>query len=347
MRQSLVPIAFPQYQPQPDGTSILAVDIGGTKMDIAVFSMKDGVPVLLEEHRHPSRNWRSLVDVVEKFGEGERNKLVLSISFAGPVFEGKAYGTNLGWDMDCRSLRRELKLNTVHLINDLEANCYGLAALSKEELLCIHPGAEKPLGNGSMISPGTGLGEGGLYWDGKSFHPFATEGGHAHFAARNEFDWDLFRYLQNKYGHVSWERVISGPGIQEIFNFLHEVKKWEIPASLAEKLQEGDRSAAISQAAKDDVPIAKETMRLFTRYLAQEAANLAMKHNATGGMFMGGGILPKNWGAEQHVIFEKYFHDVGRMHPLVESVPVYLILNHKTAMLGAAYYGAFSGRHIG
>ena len=341
MGKPLIPIAFPNPVPPADGTTILAADIGGTKTDMAIFEIKDGAPFLTREFRYASRDWPSLVDIVRDFTKSLSLPQRLCISFAGPIRSGKAHGTNLHWDIDAAAIGKELGIEKTMIVNDLEANCYGLAALTADDLRSIYPGKNDEPGNAAVISPGTGLGEGGLFWDGRAYHPFATEGGHAHFAARNELDWELFRYLQRKYGHVSWERVISGPGICMIFSFLRDEKGWAMPEILREEFKAHDTAAAISIAATEGCSACAEALRRFIQYLAEEAANLALKLKATGGIYIGGGIIPKIWNEEYQAIFNEFFFEVGRLHPLVEEVPVHLILNQKTALWGAGYYGAF------
>jgi glucokinase len=341
MSKSLISIAFPQTLPPPESALVLAADVGGTKTDLAFFSIKNGEPALLREQRYPSKDWGSLVRMAQDFIKNENRPERFCISFAGPVRDGKAHGTNLHWDIDSEAISREMGIRPVFLINDLEANCYGLAALRPEDLLPVCPGKEYEKGNAAVISPGTGLGEGGLFWDGQAYRPFATEGGHSHFAPRTQLDWELFLFLEKKYGHVSWERVVSGPGICMIFTFLRDVKGWEAPDVLKKEMKTSDPAAAIAIAAKEGCPVCEETLRLFIRYLAEEAANLVVNLKATGGIYLGGGILPKIWNETYQAVFNEYFFAMGRMYPLVEATPVTLILNQKTALWGAGYYGAF------
>ncbi|MCB0569036.1 MAG: ROK family protein [Phaeodactylibacter sp.] len=336
MKRTLIPITFPQKDPLPEGVSLLATDVGGTKADMALFVLEDGLPVLKEEHRYASSQWDSLIDMARDFCKGSTLPKRMSISFAGPVKQGRAQGTNLPWDIDSHALRQALGMESVSLINDLEANCYGLAALQEEDVKVIHPGEIAEPGNSAVISPGTGLGEGGLFWDGEAYRPFATEGGHAHFAPRDELDWRLFTYLAEQYGHVSWERVVSGMGITNIFRFLKDVERMEVPASL-----EHIEAPAISRAAEAGNAISQRALQLFFRYLAWEAANLVMKFKATGGIYIGGGIVPKIWNEAYCDIFNEQFFVVGRLASLVRAAPVTLILNQKTALLGAGWYGAF------
>lgn len=183
-----------------------------------------------------------------------------------------------------------------------------------KDIAVIHAGDEVPVGNAAVIAPGTGLGEAGLYWDGNYYHPFATEGGHSDFAPRNEFDFEMYTFLQKKFGHVSRERLICDPGIVNIYHFLREEKKWEEPEWLKGKV--------------------------FIRYLAYESANLAFKLKATGGLFIGGGIAPQIVSLFENSSFYSSFCQSGRLNYLLEKIPVKIILNTKTALLGAAFYGA-------
>lgn len=343
MNKSLIPVSLPKRTPLQSGAFILAADAGGTKTDLALFEVRaDGLSVVREEV-FPSAKFKAIEDIITTFQGNHAPPDRISIAFAGPVQHGKAQATNLGWrHIDAARLSRTLGVEHFFLLNDLEAGAYGLAALQQHDLLSIYKPSEPGTGgNVGIIAPGTGLGEAGLYWDGRALHPFATEGGHSDFAVRNETDWEFFSFLKQKFGHVSWERVLSGPGIYNIYCFLRDVKKGEEPAWLNEKIHSGDPGAAIAHAAKEGLPLCQETLRMFVQYLAIEASSMALKYKATGGIFIGGGITPKIWTSELQETFTTYFFQVGRMRPLLESMPVHLILNPKTALLGAAYYGIF------
>jgi glucokinase len=232
----------------------------------------------------------------------------------------------------------------VAFLNDLEATAYGLGAIQSNELVSLNNTASVE-GNIALISPGTGLGEAGLYWDGNAYHPFAAEGGHSDFAVRTEQDIDLYRFLRQQFGHVSWERLVSGPGIHNIFNFLTTVEHKNIPAWLTEEMKKDDPSAVISNAAlHQHEPVCVETLALFSRYLATEAASLVLKLKATGGCYLGGGIPPKILPVVQTAEWITNFTSAGRMKSLLDQVPVYVILNQKLPLLGAAHYAAFSIR---
>lgn len=335
----LVPIAFPKREALKEGVTLLAADVGGTKIDLALMEVQNGNLSIIRETVYPSRQFSSLLVAIRHFIGQSPLPERLSIAFAGPVQDGKAYATNLGWHIDTRVLSEETGIAQVFLINDLEAEAYGLAALKKEDLITFYAGNAAAKGNAAIIAPGTGLGEAGLYWDGSALHPFATEGGHTDFAPRNDFDWELLQYLHHKFGHVSWERVLSGPGICNIYNFLRDVKHWEEPAWLKENMKVQEPGAAIGAAAQEGCPICVETLQVFARYLAVEASNLALKLNATGGVFIGGGIPPKIWNGNLQAIFLEHYLQVGRLRPLMELVPVHIVLNTQAVLLGAAYYG--------
>ncbi len=339
MQHPMIPIAFPKRESLKEGATLLAADVGGTKTALAWVEIRAGEISIIREAVYSSKQFSTLLHVIRAFMADATLPERLSIAFAGPVHEGKAHATNLGWDIDIRQISLETGIPQVFLINDLEAEAYGLAALKEEDLITIYAGDTSPKGNAAIIAPGTGLGEAGMYWDGSALHPFATEGGHTDFAPRNAFDWDMLQYLQQKYGHVSWERVLSGPGICNIYDFLRDVKHREEPAWLQENMKNQEPGAAIGSGALEGCPICVETLQVFARYLAVEASNLALKLNATGGVFIGGGIPPKIWNASLQAIFLEHYLQVGRLRPLMELVPVHIVLNTKAVLLGAAYYG--------
>src|ERR1700761_4413124 len=207
--QPRIPIAFKnEIHNQGSAIKILAGDVGGTKTNIALYQSGSGRLKLIREKKYVSRDYKSLDDIIRDFSGKELPDRICA-ALAGPVIHGRSSLTNLNWQLDSQALSAALKI-PVSFINDLEATAYGLAALEKDELAMIAPGESGAEGNIAVIAPGTGLGEGGLYWDGRSYHPFATEGGHSDFAVRNDTDIELYHYLQQQFGHVSWERVVSG-----------------------------------------------------------------------------------------------------------------------------------------
>ena len=322
---------------------VLAGDIGATKTNLALFKVEGNDLILLRETQYKSHDFKNIIELTNTFIKN--NQLPDSICFgvAGPVLNGHAKLSNIMWEIDSNELSNHFGVKNVQLINDLEATAYGLAMLNEKDIAVIHKGNDAAVGNAAVIAPGTGLGEAGLYWDGNYYHPFATEGGHCDFAPRNQFDFELYTFLQKKFSHVSWERLVCGPGIVNIYDFLRDEKKREEPEWLKEKFKNGDAAAVISQHVKQS-EICKETMQLFIRYLAYESANLVLKLKATGGLFIGGGIAPQIVSLFENNVFYSSFCQSGRLNYLLEKVPVKIILNTKTALLGAAYYGSKNER---
>ena len=336
----MIPIAFKNTSLN-DRQTILAADIGGTKTNVALYNADDKGLTITREKRYVSASYPSLTDIIHDFcGNSLPGRIAAAV--AGPVIDGKSKLTNLPWMLDSAAISSDLKI-PVCFINDLEATAYGLAGLKDEERTTLAAGDAGAKGNIAILAPGTGLGEAGLYWDGQRYHPFATEGGHSDFAPRTKEDVEIFYYLQKQYGHVSWERVVSGMGIVNIFRFLTENRKEQIPEWLSERLKDEDRAAVISQSAlRHEDLVCAETMELFVRYMATEAASLVLKLMATGGLYLAGGIPPKILPLLQTNGWSKNFDNNGRMHDLSDRIPVHVVLNDKMALQGAAYYGAYN-----
>lgn len=328
-----------------EGVIIMAGDAGGTKTNLALYRATNAGLEVLAEQRYPSDQFHSCIDILKKF-LGENNQLVpqrICLGVAGPVLNGRVELTNIGWKLDVADIRQQLNFNKVALINDLEATAYGLAALGPDDFITLHPGHENSNGNMAIIAPGTGLGEAGLYWNGRNHFPFPTEGGHTGFAPRTDTDIALLRVLQEKYRMVSWERVVSGPAIFDIYEFLRDHLSYEEPEWLTKALlHHDDDPAVISTAALNNAaPICVETMDIFVRYLAYESANLVLKLKATGGLFLGGGIPPKIAPLLQQESFYRHYLDSDRMQHLLETIPIRVIKNDKTALIGAGWYAAY------
>lgn len=323
---------------------ILAGDIGGTNTRLAFFKTDGDRMQVVAEGILPSREHAGLEAALRKFVSLHPLPIDQAcFGVAGPVRNGRCEATNLAWVVDARQVARELGLGTVGLINDLEANAYGIAALEAKDFFTLNAGAPDAEGNQAIISAGTGLGEAGLYWDGKAHQPFAAEGGHATFAPRNELEMELLRYLFAKYEHVSFERVVSGPGLVNIYMFLRDTGRGEEPPWLAEELRQPHPAAAITQAALEGKsPLCAQVLDLFVSIYGSEAGNLALKVMATGGVFLGGGIAPRIFRTCKDTTFMEAFTAKGRMKPLLEAIPVQVILNDKTALLGAARCAALA-----
>lgn len=321
---------------------ILAGDVGGTLTRLAFFTIEDGRLNLVVEKDYPSRTHQGLNEIVHKFVAHHRLAIEYAcFGIAGPVQHGRVETPNLPWVVDQETISRELRIESAWLINDLLANTYGIAALEEKDFAVLNVGSPNASGNTAVISAGTGLGEAGAYWNGKHHHPFACEGGHADFAPRGRVEIDLLKYLLERFGHVSWERVVSGPGLLNIFDFLRETGRGEAPAWLTAEMREKDPSAVISQAALEGKSeLCVEALDLFISCFGAEAGNLALKFLATGGVFVGGGIAPKIIQKLSRQTFINAFTDKGRFKHLLEAIPVRVILNDKTALLGAARYAA-------
>lgn len=337
----LIPLLSGSRQLSQLPFTILAGDIGGTKTNLALFQFTGEDFSILKESKYTTKDFDHATEMIDNFLSGEISPDRMCFGAAGPVHGGKVKITNVDWQLDSGELSGHFNNKPVYLINDLEATAYGLAMLEETDILTVFEPPKKMDGNMALIAPGTGLGEAGLYWDGDHYHPFATEGGHCDFAPRTETDTELYLNINSKFGHVSWERLVSGNGIINTFSFLRDKKDRDVPSWLAEKMVTQDPAALISRYA-DEVLICKETMSLFFRFLATEASNLALKLKATGGVYIGGGIVPKNISLLDHDIFLTTFRDAGRMKLLLEAIPVRIILNERTALLGAAYYGAYN-----
>ena len=340
--QSLVPIAFKkEITKGQKPVSILAADVGGTKTNIALYKADHDGLTIMGQKRYVSKDYPSLDTIIHDYSPDQLPDRICA-AIAGPVVNGKSKLTNLPWVLDSAAMTAEMGV-PVSFINDLEATAYGLAGLGRDELATLATGDPAAQGNIAIIAPGTGLGEAGLFWDGARYHPFATEGGHSDFAPRTVQDVELFYALQQQFGHVSWERLVSGMGIKNIFHCLAAGRKEQIPEWLADRMRDEDPAAVISESAlKHDDLLCAETMELFVRYLATEASSLVLKLMATGGLFLAGGIPPKILPLLQTDQWIKNFDNNGRMHDLSDRIPVHVVLNDKMALQGAAYFGAYN-----
>jgi glucokinase len=324
---------------------ILAGDIGGTNARLAFFDVTNGSFRLVAASVFPSREYAGLDQIVSRFVDSSSLQPdAACFGVAGPVRNGRVETSNLPWVIESKRLADELNLEKAVLINDLEANAWGIAALDPKDVVSLNQVRGTPVGNQAVISAGTGLGEAGMYWDGSQHHIFATEGGHADFAPRNELEVDLFRYLSGHYGHVSCERIVSGPGLVNVFHFLRDTGRGTEPKWLTDEMAHGDAAAAISRAALNGkCPLCEQALDLFVSVFAAEAGNLALKLMATGGVYLGGGIAPKMLPKLSGPLFMQAFVGKGRMQPLLEAMPVKVITNDKTALMGAARCAAANG----
>ncbi len=321
---------------------ILAGDIGGTNTRLALFEMEGKRPRVIVKQTFPSGEHKSLDEIVRQFlGEHSLTIKCACFGVAGPIRDRRSKPSNLPWVVDADQLATLFGFDAVTLVNDLEANAFGLVALEPKDFAVLNEGAPESEGNAAIISAGTGLGEAGLHFEGKTRRPFASEGGHADFAPRNELEIELLRYLIPQFHHVSYERVLSGPGLLNIYTFLRDTGRGEEAAWLADEMEEAAAPAVITRAALDGKSeLCMGALDLFVSIYGAEAGNLALKMNATGGVFLGGGIAPRIIDKLKSLAFMEAFTAKGRMRPLLEAVPVRVILNDMTALIGAALCGS-------
>jgi glucokinase len=319
---------------------ILAGDIGGTSSRLAFFAQRGGRPEGVVEETYATADHASLETIVKKFVSSHDLPVdVACFGVAGPVRNGRCDTINLPWAVDARELARALRVKAVGLLNDLEANAYGIVMLAPEDFVVLNQGAPDASGNAAVIAAGTGLGEAGLYWDGGQHRPFAGEGGHASFAPNDPLQVELLGFLMPEFGHVSWERVLSGPGLHNIYRFLRDTGRGEEPAWLTREMRDHDPPAVISRAALAGTSaLCRQALELFVSLYGAEAGNLALKVMATAGVYVGGGIAPKIIQKLTGSTFMDAFVAKGRLKPLLQEIPVRIIMNDKAALLGAARF---------
>ena len=319
---------------------ILAGDIGGTKTVLALFDeAAEGLRALREEI-YPSRSGRSLEDLAHRFLDAAGRPTVRAACFgvAGAVVDGRVKTTNLPWEFDEPGLGAALSVARVCLLNDLEAAAHGVLVLDAGQLHTLQPGQRRP-GRATMalIAAGTGLGEAIMAWDGARYQVLPSEGGHVNFGPRNEVEAALWATLHGDFGHVSYERVLSGPGLVNVYRFLRGYRKLPEPAWLTERLVKGDPGAVVSQAAlAGEDPVCAEALTLVISIYGAEAGNLALKTLAVGGIFVGGGIAPKILPNLIDGPFLGAFLDKGPLSALMQTIPVHIVLEPRAPLLGAA-----------
>jgi glucokinase len=340
----LVPIAFKQTEfANDENVIVLAGDIGGTKANMSLCKFTGKGMEVVKEKRYVSKDHISFTDIISDFIAGLPNPQKVCLSVAGPVIDGKVKFTNLTWEIDKNEISKTLGGSPVAILNDLEATAFGLAALKKEELHTLHVGTNETPGNIAILAAGTGLGEAGLFFDGKCYHPFATEGGHCDYAPRTKQDLGILYFLQARHEHVSWERLLSGNGIVTIWEYLTQIENKPKPNWIIEAMKETDPAAVISNAAKDATcSTCVEAIKLFDRFLAIEAANMILKFKATGGLYLAGGIAPKIINLLNPATWKDIFESSGRMKHLLNTVSVHVMLNEKAPMLGSIYYAGLN-----
>ena len=318
---------------------VLAGDIGGTKTVLALFSEEKGPHEPIQKKRFSSREFNSLDDIVTSFiAETHVIPSAATFGVAGPVSGQKVRVTNLPWQIDAVHLSQSLRQIPVYLLNDLEAIAYAIPMLEGDDLVPIRAGVRDATGPIAVIAPGTGLGEAFLFWDGQRYRAIPSEGGHTDFAPATQIELELLTYLMTELGHVSYERVCSGMGIQNLYRFLRNTGRFEEPGWLAEDLATVDdvTPVIVEAALNQRSELCKATLDLFVAILGSEAGNLVLQVLATGGVYLGGGIPPKILPKLKDGQFVEAFHRKGRFADMLKQVPVDVIINPEVALFGSA-----------
>ncbi|NDE64007.1 MAG: glucokinase [Chlamydiae bacterium] len=317
---------------------ILAGDIGGTKTNLSLIDSTNPKDILSMK-KYSSQDYPNLETIVQEFLKQQPSVAHACFGVAGAIRDNECKATNLPWHINARNVSTTCNIPKVHLLNDLEATAWGLSCLQKEEIVILNPGKPQPLGNMALIAAGTGLGQAGFFWDGHEHFPFACEGGHCDFGPVNEEHIELWQYLKKKYGHVSYERILSGPGLVELYDFLIQTGKEKENPDVSELMKKENRSKIITQmAVKKACSVCMRAVEMFIYIYGLESGNLALKFLAYGGLFIGGGIAPKLLPIFSSSLFMKGFMNKGRFSELLSLIPVKIITNEYTALLGATRY---------
>jgi glucokinase len=317
---------------------ILAGDVGGTKTALALCEVRRRALKVVREGVLPSQSYVALTDAIRQFLlEGAEVSIdAACFGVAGPVIDGRCTATNLPWVVDERSLAELVATTRVKLVNDLEATGHGVLGLEPSALATLQAG-EPRKATMALIAAGTGLGQVLLVWDGRRHRVVGSEGGHTDFAPRTELETELLRFLRKEFGRVSYERVVSGPGLSNIYRFLVSSDGTPEAEWLRSRMETGDPSAAIAEAALDSRDArAVQALDMFVSIYGAEAGNLALKALAIGGILIGGGIAPKIRAKLEDGTFMSAFRDKGRLSGMMASIPVHLVLEPRAALLGAA-----------
>lgn len=323
---------------------ILAGDFGGTNARLALFEAGKATLRIAWRQTYAAReaDWREFLTRARR-AAGNPRLTAAAVAVAGPVSDGKAHLTNLGWHVTAVELAQELGLQRAWILNDLEASAHGLLVLEGADLITLREGESDPPGKGApgnkvLCSPGTGLGTAALVWDGEHYHAVASEGGHATFSPLDETDRNLAEFLARRHGHVSWERVLSGPGLLALHEFERERRRTPDPPELAHALRSGEGAAAITRhALSGTCPEAERTLERFAHNMGVAASNLALQFLARGGVYLGGGIPPKIRTFLERPAFGEAFLAKGRLRETLASMSVHVVMNPDCALLGAAH----------
>ncbi|MCE3075859.1 glucokinase [Chryseobacterium gwangjuense] len=340
---------FPLYLPgvkngNNDNVSIIGASLREDVTTLGYFvSSNEGLHIKIQTN-YPTKSFSSFSEILEKFIQENKLENVkrLGMAIPGPVMNGKSHPIRLGWSLDQEEIIAKFGFERADMLNDLEASAYGMALLEDNDLEPIYTSGHLEKGNVAIIAPGNGLGEAGYFFDGKYLRPFASEGGHSEFSPRTNVEVEFYQFLNNIYGIVSWENVLSKTGLFNIYRFLRDVKRHPEPEWLAERLTKGNFVQELFKAAmEDDVLICKIALDTFLEFLAREANNIALKLKATGGLLISGDIPQA---IREYINKENFYEKYkisDKMEEMLRSIPIYLIKNNNTALNGAALYTAY------
>jgi len=317
---------------------ILAGDIGGTHARLGLFERAGSIAPTVRA-TYLTREASGFEELIRRFLTEHPGTNLSSACFAiaGPIHNQCCHMTNIPWIIDARALSQHFAIPQVSLINDIEAHAMGLPLLHPEDLIVLQPGV-KQVGTQAMVFAGTGLGEAGIFWNGRQYYPVAGEGGHVDFAPRNDLEIELFLHLQKQYGHVSYERILSGAGLSAIYRFLISSARVRASQKVESEMQTKAPSHVITEwgkTGKDEACV--QTLDLFLSIYGAEAGNMALKFLSVGGVYIGGGIAAHLVEAVKKSSFLSSFSDKGRFQGLLESMPVSIVSSDESALLGAAY----------
>lgn len=321
---------------------ILAGDIGGTKTILALYALSKGRNTPLVKQYFSSPDFSTLEDMVFSFLVDNHEQIIgACFGIAGPIIENRAKVTNLAWSVEATTLSQAIGGAPVLLVNDLFAIANAIPYLQENELETIKTGVVEKHGAIGIVAPGTGLGEAFLIWSGAGYRSCSSEGGHSSFAPQKQEEIELLQYLKTRHEHVSFERVCSGIGVPNIFEFLQEQKGYKVSAGLRKKFGSIDdiTPIIIQTGIEGRVKICTKTLEIFMSILANECANLALKIFASGGIYLAGGIVQHIKEKLKQPNFIERFCQKGRFSTFLEKVPIYLINNPEVGLLGAATLG--------
>ncbi len=328
-----------QVIPKNKNKIFLAGDIGGTKTTLGLFSIETGPHAPITEQIYASSEHPNLSVIIDQFLSSHDLKPTMAcFGVAGPVLSGTVKVTNLPWEISAQQLLTQHGFSRVELLNDLQAIAASTPHLRPEDLFNIHPGTTTTGGTIGIIAPGTGLGEAFMAWNNTEYLPLASEGGHVDFAPTTKIQAELLKFLRKKFNHVSYERVCSGSGIPNLYDFFQSRSNQTNPSKISKQIAAAkDPAPTILEAAmKGSCSVCQDTLNLFIEILGSETGNLALKVMSSGGIFLGGGIPPRILSALDSDNFRRPFLNKGRLSYLLEAMPVHVITNSRAAMIGAA-----------